>query len=422
MNLRTKEGFEAFLEGNVGNIAFLRFEVEELKQGHLSDWDIAVKNRSQALIDCETVFGIPWLRIPREYVVQHYYEWGQVDLLPTFQWNGFEYLRQDRFWERVSKSADGVPRPTLGHDAYITWMTGLLWGGRFNPRYSELIKAGATKDEEIFRESLEEAFGSKLAAQLFQLAVEGKAEDAVKVVPKMRSALRLRRVLSEPGLSLKSVFKHWICELKFHLNPPFPWIGILGADGSGKSTVIDGLAEKLKISRVGFKGIHWIPQLSKKAEVSVMVVPDPHSNPPKCSFLSVLQLGKIVLVWWIALLKDLLHLRAKKAMVLSDRCYPDLLADPRRYRYGASLMFARWAFKLIPKPDRVIVLLTEPEIILKRKQEVTPDELVRQLTVYRSIAEEWGETAVIVDCGQEPDVVIQEALDVLVDSLAKRSR
>jgi len=422
MNLRTKEGFEAFLKKNEGNIAFLRFEVEGLKQGHLSDWDIAVKNRSRALLDCEAVLGNSWLRVPRQYVVQHYYEWGQVDFLPTFQWNGYEYLRLDRFWEGVSESPDGIPRPALGHDAYITWMTGLLWGRRFNSRYSAFIEAGATKDEAIFKESLEDAFGPKLAARLFQLAADGKAADAVHLVSKMRSALRSRRLLSESGSTIRSVVKHWICELKFHLNPPFPWIGILGADGSGKSTLIEGLAEKLKMSRVGFKGIHWIPQLRRSAEISVEVVPDPHSNPPKSSFLSILQLGKIVLVWWIALLKDLLHLRAKKAMVLSDRFYPDLLADPKRYRYGASVNIARWAFKIIPKPDRVIVLLTDPEIILKRKQEVTPDELVRQLAAYRSIAEEWGETAVIVDCGRDPEVVINEVFEILVDSLTKRSR
>ena len=422
MNLRGKEGFQAFLKKNVGNVAFLRFEVEGLEQGPLSDWDIAVKDRPKALSDCHAVFGVPWLRIPREYVVQHYYQWGQVDLLPTFQWNGFEYLDQGRFWECVSESSDGVPRPSLGHDAFITWMTGLLWGGRFNSRYTAFIRAGASKDGAIFRESLDGAFGGDFAAKLYQLASEGKAADAVEMVPGMRSALKWRRIRSRPMQSLGAVSRHWICELKFHLKPPFPWIGILGPDGSGKSSVIDGLEEALKVSRVGMKMVHWLPQLSEKTETSNVVVTDPHSRPPKSPLLSVLQLGKIVLVWWIALLKDLIHLRAKKAILLSDRFYPDLLADPRRYRYGASTKFAAWAFRFIPKPDLVIVLHTDAETILRRKQEVTPEELVRQLAAYQSIAEEWGETAVLVDCGQTLDVVVQEVLGILVDSLAERTR
>ncbi|YCM42394.1 hypothetical protein V2O64_13875 [Verrucomicrobiaceae bacterium 227] len=186
--------------------------------------------------------------------------------------------------------------------------------------------------------------------------------------------------------------------------------------------MISGLEDALKVSRVGMKMVHWLPQLSEKTETSNVVVTDPHSRPPKSPLLSVLQLGKIVLVWWIALLKDLIHLRAKKTILLSDRFYPDLLADPRRYRYGASTKFAAWAFRFIPKPDRVIVLHTDAETILRRKQEVTPEELVRQLAAYQSIAEEWGESAVLVDCGQTLDVVVQEVLGILVDSLAERTR
>ena len=422
MNLRSKEGLTAFLEGNAGNVAFLRFEVEGLKQGPLSDWDIAVRDSPQASLSCEEVFGASWLRIPRQYVVQHYYEWGQVDLLPSFQWNGFEYLDQGKFWEGVSTSSDGVPRPTLGHDAFISWMTGLLWGGRFSQRYTDFIKAGACKDEFPFRESLEDAFGTKLAVKLYHLAVEGRAEEAVQIVPKMRTFLRLKKLRNQPIKALSLVMKHWSCELKFHSKTPFPWIGILGPDGSGKSTVIDGLSEKLKLSRIGIRSIHWLPQLSKNTVLSEVVVTDPHGSPPKSPFPSVLQLGKIVLFWWIALLKDLIHLRAKKALVLSDRFYPDLLADPRRYRYGASTKLAELAFKFIPKPDRIIVLHTDAETILKRKQEVAPEELVRQLAVYKSIAEKWGDKAALVDCGQDPESVVQEVVEVVLKSLAERTR
>jgi thymidylate kinase len=124
----------------------------------------------------------------------------------------------------------------------------------------------------------------------------------------------------------------------------------------------------------------------------------------------------------LASIRYLFHLRAKKEMVLSDRFYPDLLADPRRYRYGASSKLAELAFKLIPRPDRVIILHTDEETILKRKQEVLPEELARQLECYKSIAEELGERAVLVDCGQELDVVTDEVLEVVLEALAERRR
>jgi thymidylate kinase len=108
--------------------------------------------------------------------------------------------------------------------------------------------------------------------------------------------------------------------------------------------------------------------------------------------------------------------------VLSDRFYPDLLADPRRYRYGAGIGVAKWVFKLIPKPDRVIILHTAAETILKRKQEVAPAELERQLKAYHTISEDWGDRAVLVDCGQELDEVVERVFETLVLALAKRTR
>jgi thymidylate kinase len=70
----------------------------------------------------------------------------------------------------------------------------------------------------------------------------------------------------------------------------------------------------------------------------------------------------------------------------------------------------------------VIILHTDEETILKRKQEVLPEELARQLECYKSIAEELGERAVLVDCGQELDVVTDEVLEVVLEALAERRR
>ncbi|MFT6498388.1 MAG: thymidylate kinase [Akkermansiaceae bacterium] len=422
MNLRTKEGLQAYAKAGSGNVAFLRFERGGLEQGPLSDWDIAVRDRSNALIICENQLGTSWLRIPRRYVIQHFFKWGQVDLLPVFEWNGLEYLDRESFWDGVSVSEDGIPRPALGHDAFIAWMTGLLWGARFNSRYTGFVKLGATEDEANFRSSLEVAFGGQLAESLYQLAAEGKASEATNMVGKLRVTLWLRRLRSSPLKTLKGVARHWFCELGFHWRTPYPWVGILGPDGSGKSSVIEGLTEKLKLSRIKMRAIHWLPQLSRNAETSTAVVTDPHARPPKSSFLSLLQLGKIVVVWWIAMARDLVHLRAKQSLVLSDRFYPDLLADPRRYRYGAGIGVAKWVFKLIPKPDRVIILHTAAETILKRKQEVAPAELERQLKAYHTISEDWGDRAVLVDCGQELDEVVERVFETLVLALAKRTR
>jgi thymidylate kinase len=422
MNLRTSSGLQNFVEANPEGVAFLRFSRGGLKQGKYSDWDIAVRSRDAAMAACEGLYGEPWLRVPRQYVVQHYYEWGQCDLLPVFEWNGFEYLSQELFWSKVETSEDEIPRPALGHDAYIAWMTGLLWGRRFDRRYREFIQLAAKTDVANFRECLDAAFGQSLGERLYRIAARGDASVATHWVGRMRMVLSTKRNCRCPVVTVKNVMRHWWCEWRFHRRLPFPWIGVLGPDGSGKSTVIENVQEKIRLSRLKLSVVHWLPPLQQGAVSSHGTVTDPHAQAPKSSIFSCLQLTKILVYWWWASFRYLFHLRAKREMVLSDRFYLDLLADPRRYRYGASLQIARFVFRFLPKPDRVIVLHTEADTILARKEEVSREELERQLDRYREIVEDNGEKAVLVDCGGEADVVSREVLKHILVEVKKRSR
>jgi len=422
MNLRSAEGLAQFVEANKGNVAFLRFKCGGLKQGKYSDWDIAVRDRTRGIEACEKLYQQAWLRIPRQYVIQHYYDWGQCDLLPVFEWNGFEYLESELFWSEVQQSEDGIPRPAFGHDAYIAWMTGLLWGRRFDRRYRDFIQLAAREDEQRFRQCLEAAFGAHLAQRLYRIAERGDAAVATHWVGEMRAKLALRRFVNAPIKTINRVLAHWWCEMKFHWRLPFPWIGLLGPDGSGKSTVIHLLTQKVRKSRLKFFVVHWIPALSLGTSSAQGPVTDPHAQAAKSSFLSYLQLGKIIGFWWWATVRYLIHLRAKRELVFSDRFYLDLLADPKRYRFGASRKIAQWLFKLLPKPDRVIVLHSTPDVILSRKEEVSREELERQLESYRQIVKTSGNRATLVDCGKPPEEVADEIFREILKELSKRSR
>ena len=399
----------------------LRHGICGLERREMSDWDLSSQDTERAGTVVEAELGKPWLTLRRQYVHQRYFEWGQVDFLPRFLWHGFPYLLQERFWERVERAEDGRLRPCLAHDAWILWMTGMLWGGTFNSRYQGVMAEALKEDERELRRCAVGAFGRAWGEQLMAWQRVGKEANALPYTKNLRRALIWHRLRKQPIKAGWSWVKHWLTELKHHLFPPFPWVAVLGPDGSGKSSVIRGIEEKLKVMRVGVRLMHWRPNVfSKREQVTGGVVSDPHGQRPHGFVRSLAKLVMLMVDWWLGVLFASRHARAKSQMWISDRYYNDLLVDPVRYRYGAKLWMARLVFKLLPKPDKVIVLVGDAKVIHARKEEVTFEELERQLGVYREVASGLGKRATLIDAGAPLETVVAKVTKAVKEAFEKR--
>lgn len=400
----------------VGEVAFLRHKIPGLVHQESSDWDIAVRSENQAKSKLDELFGSPWLRIERPYVIQNYFSWGQVDFLPNFQWNGFCFLDPDRFWEGVRIDDDGLPRPRLAHDALVALLTSLLGNGVYRKRYDGLIKRALDEDRIEFEAALARTFGWEWSQRLVTLSLEENLEAAVPYYRKLRGSLKVHRLTAAPSSTMRSVSGHWVSEVKHHLSPSHPWVAFLGPDGSGKSSVIVELQKSLETSRLKTLVMHWRPKWSGAEPQSPQVVANPHGQKPRGFVLSSAALMLLWIRWMVGRFGKTWHRRAKQKMLVSDRYYLDLLVDPKRYRYGGSLGFAELLFYFLPKPNLTFILVAKPEILLDRKNEVTLKEAERQVEGYRHIADELrdrGEKVYLIDSGKKLEEVHKEVFSAI---------
>jgi thymidylate kinase len=190
-----------------------------------------------------------------------------------------------------------------------------------------------------------------------------------------RHPLRLAHYLAKEGLRL---VQRWF-------QPTGVLVAVLGPDGVGKSTMIEGL---VKIMDIAFwrrhRLFHWRPNIIARKN-SVGPVIDPHGKPDRGRLTSMAFLFVFFVDYWIGYLSSIRPLLAKSNLVIFDRYLHDVLVDSRRFRYGGPRWFAQMLCHLAPQPDLVILLDADAESISARKSELPNEEIQRQRKSYSQL-------------------------------------
>ena len=281
-------------------------------------------------------------------------------------------------------------------------------------RIEELLQALGSKATEIAIELL----GGELGVQAVHWIETGSWEEFQTRIPALQRALKRQKLREDPLNPLR----YWFFEIPRILQrwryPTGFWVAVLGPDGAGKSTLIANLKKELEGAFRRTRNFHLMPGLLRR-EIDGTPVTDPHSSPPRPWPTSLLKLAyywlEYTLGYWLKIRLALV----RSTFVLFDRYYDDLLIDPKRYRYGGSMGLARWLRRFIPRPDLFLVLDVPVEGLLKRKQEVPPEELRRQAQAYRAFALETPD-AYLLDGSLPPGEVTREAGWIILDYLHAR--
>lgn len=181
-------------------------------------------------------------------------------------------------------------------------------------------------------------------------------------------------------------------------------VAIIGPDGTGKTTLIEGIKEFVEPIYTEFKYIHLRPtfvpatiQIKKKINSSTKTtIPKPHANKEYNYLKDLLKTFTIYIDYFIGYQFNINPYKRKNFFICSDRYFYDMLVDPKRFRVKSLSKLTKFIFrKTLQKPDITLLLQADAETVFKRKKDLTFEEIKRQNSEYENLKKDFKEIKVI---------------------------
>jgi thymidylate kinase len=346
---------------------------------------------------------------------------AHFDLFTGLQWRGLDFLDCRALFERkVDRGLFAVPHPA--HEAASSLLQNLVYNGKIKEKYRPSIAAAFRAGPAEALELMARTWGAARAKSLVAAAAAEKWTEIEASSGALRRALIFRQGALRPCHTATLLLADAARFARRAARPPGLTVALCGADGSGKSTAAGAIIERLQPTFSPQRGreFHWKPPLfSARRRAGRGPITDPHAKPPRNPLASLLFFAFHWLEFFLGWHLCVQPAAFRGGLVLIDRFYYDFFVDQRRYRLRIPRCLIALGYRLLAKPDLVLLLDAPVEVLQSRKQEVLAAETQRQRIAYLELVRGLA-CGRIIDAAQAPEKVAAQIERVILDFLAQR--
>lgn len=345
-----------------------------------------------------------------------------LDCWAYLHWRGLCFVDESIMPDHLIWNEKGFYIPSAGVESAINLLKGLIHHRKVDNKYKEKIHKFINEDPQTFLQAIEGPFGRNIARFIFERSKNKDWDNLEKKATTLRMILFLRSFRTPFSQVIKWFYYFRAQIRRFFINPSGLFIVFIGPDGSGKTTIANELLnseiKKLFQKKIYFHGhFPFLPELKKivgifkRNKVGLIYNQNINTNlKPFNIFRSMIYpiyygLNYFLGHWLIW--KE----KARGSLIVFDRYFYDYLIQ-RQF-----INCPRWLIctiaSLIPKPDIIIYLKNQPEVIFSRKSELTIKEIKRQSDICQNLVKKLKNCYVVTT--NSTDEVIDKIQRIIIE-------
>ncbi|MDB9783029.1 hypothetical protein OAB88_08010 [Winogradskyella sp.] len=357
-----------------------------------------------------------------------------IDLIEGYLSKGFEVFDFEELYNQteVYKNFKVL---NSNYDAIMLLFYKVIGSKQLKEQYKRKISAIYKKESKVIDEIIKRTLNKRSSDLIINALEKNDFDDIVKNADKMSRSSKNKVFVKKPLKTICNIIKFLfekfyriiICPRKFQ-----NFISVQGADGTGKSTFIEGLVKAIafyNVSEISKSHVYHhrpkiLPNLGAAGEKAKVMKEDkdftnPHRAKPSGFIVSFIRMTYYWLDYVIGVPLKLRKDVQFDRFTIYDRYIYDFLIDPHRSRINLPYWIRKLFTNMAIQPRIVFVLLTDAETIYKRKQELTIDEINRQLGEFSKLAKT-HKRFVVIDASKSPEDMFEDAIRVIINNFTEK--